>query len=472
MAFGGPESPHSVRPSLKGRRILIVEDDVPLRKRLFALLMQEDATVRAVASLSEARKEASESDFDLVLLDVHLPDGNGLDLLKDDVFAETTSVVVMTAEGGLATVLEALRYGAADYLVKPFDPFHLPLVFERCKQRREARRRLEHERTRETARGDDLFFGQGLERIRRQMERILETDRRLRDRPPPLLIVGETGTGKSTVARKVHYAGPRAAQPFVELNCATLPEGLIESEMFGHERGAFTDAKGTRIGLFEAADGGTLLLDEIASLPLTSQAKLLTAIEDGCIRRVGGNERIDVDVRLIAATLDDLQTRVTENRFRADLYHRLNVLRIDLPPLREHADDIPALAHYLLSSLKRQYRTPEAAISPRGTERLLAYKWPGNVRELKHELERQLVLHGNGPLDLDTLPETGTARDGAAPEDWLNPNWRLPETGFSIEQAEMRLIHLAMRQTDENVSAAARLLGVNRDYVRYRLARR
>lgn len=461
----------SGRPSLEGRRVLIVEDDVSLRKRILALLLQEDARVQAVASIAEARETAENVDFDQVLLDVNLPDGNGLDLLREQVFPEETPVVVMTAQGGMETALEALRYGAADYLTKPFDPFELPLIFERCKQRREARRRLEHERAGATGVGSDLFFGKSLAGVRRQLERILETDARLQDQPPPLLIFGETGTGKSTLARHVHGAGPRSQEAFVELNCATLSESLIESELFGHERGAFTDARGTRIGLFEAADGGTLFLDEIASLPPPSQAKLLTAIEDGHIRRVGGNDRIAIDVRLIAATLEDLQERVAEKSFRPDLYHRLNVLRIEIPPLRDQGGDLVDLANYLLIPLKKRYRTPDAVLSPRGIARLRAYSWPGNVRELKHELERQLVSWGNRPLDLDTLPQATLARANMDADDWLNPEWRIPEEGFSIAEAEMRLIRLAMRQTDQNVSASARLLGVNRDFVRYRLAR-
>ncbi len=459
------------RPSLKGRRILVVEDELALRKRIFALLLQEEARVQAVASIAEARAAVAGADFDQVLLDVNLPDGNGLDLLREQIFPAGTPVVIMTAQGGLDTALEALRHGAADYLVKPFDPFELPLIFERCKQRREARRRQEHEHTHAALESRSLFFGKGLVRVQEQLARILATDRRIPDRPPPLLIAGETGTGKSTLARHVHYAGPRTEKPFVELNCATLSESLIESELFGHERGAFTDARGTRIGLFEAADGGTLFLDEIASLPLASQAKLLTAIEDGHIRRVGGNDRIDIDVRLIAATLDDLRTCVEQKTFRPDLYHRLNVLRIDMPPLREQAGDLVELANHLLGSLKQRYRTPDAQLSAKGMARLRAYEWPGNVRELKHELERQLVLYGNEPLDLDTLPEPHRPAHARDESDWLNAGWRIPAEGFSIEDAEMRLVRLALEQAGQNVSAAARLLGVNRDFIRYRLAR-
>jgi DNA-binding NtrC family response regulator len=448
-----------------------VEDEITLRKRVVSLLMQEEANVQAVATIADARKAVGLTDFDQILLDVNLPDGSGLDLLRESIFPTGTSTVIMTSQGGIETALEALRHGAADYLIKPFDLFELPLIFDRCKQRREARRRQEHDHAHASTASKNLFFGQGLTHVSAQLERILKTDNRLLDRPPPLLIVGETGTGKSTLARHVHYSGPRTEKPFVELNCATLSENLVESELFGHERGAFTDAKGTRIGLFEAANGGTLFLDEISSLPMTLQAKLLTAIEDGHIRRVGGNERINIDVRLIAATLSDLRAGVEQKTFRPDLYHRLNVLRLELPPLRAHRDDLVALADHLLDPLRRRYQTPDARLSDEGIARLKAYDWPGNVRELKHELERQLVLHEDGQLHLNTLPEGTGMRGAESSSDWLNLAWRFPDEGFSIEEAEMRLIRLAMQQAASNVSAAARLLGVNRDFIRYRLGK-
>jgi DNA-binding NtrC family response regulator len=375
----------------------------------------------------------------------------------------------MTAQGGVESAVEAMKLGAEDYLVKPFDPFQLPLIFRRCRERRDARRLREYENRQSAEAADDFFFGRGLEKIRTQLERILEMDRRVAGPPSPILVVGETGVGKSTLARRIHFQGPRAKRSFVELNCATLTPTLIESELYGHERGAFTDARETRIGLFEAADGGTLFLDEVSSLPLSAQAKLLTAIEEGVIRRVGGNENIEVNVRLITASLDNLEEKVAARGFRADLFHRLNVLTIDIPPLRERTADIGPLAEHLLVRLKARYRMPDVRISERGLGKLKDFPWPGNVRELRHELERQLIMTDSGVLEFQNL----NAPSAIAPaDDWLNAGWEFPDRGFSIEDAILRLIRLALDQTGDNVSAAARLLGVNRDYIRYRLDRK
>jgi DNA-binding NtrC family response regulator len=312
------------------------------------------------------------------------------------------------------------------------------------------------------------LFTDGLRPVHEQVKRILDTDRRLEHGHPPVLIVGETGTGKSLLARHLHGLGPRAERPFVELNCAALPETLVESELFGHERGAFTDAREARIGLFEAASGGTLFLDEISGLPGAAQAKMLIALERNVVRRVGGNREIAVDVRLIAASPEDLDRAMSERRFRPDLYHRLHVLRIDLPPLRRRRDDIAPLAEHFLSSLKRRYRAPQASLSPASIRRLRAYDWPGNVRELAHELERALILSDGAELAFRSLVP-GPVSSPTADAEWLAPGWRLPSEGFSLESAQLRFIRLALDQTGGNIAGAARLLGVPRDYVRYRL---
>lgn len=442
-----------------------MEDETVFQKRLTALLMQEGAQVVATATIAEARKALADTDFDFALFDINLPDGSSLDVLEEGIIPSSTSVVVMTADGGVDSAVRAIKHGAADYLTKPFDPFELPLVFERCQNEREGKRRQEHENTRIAHASGGLFWSPGLKAFKAQIDRILETDHRLDEHLPPVLIQGETGTGKSTFARFLHHAGPRSDQPYIELNCATLPENLVESELFGHERGAFTDAREARMGLFEAANQGTLFLDEISSLPAAAQAKLLTAIEDGVIRRVGSNTSINIDVRLITASLEDLEAMAAAQNFRLDLYHRLNVLKVEIPPLRKRPGDIRPLAGHLLRHLKRRYRLPDASIAPEGEEHLRAYPWPGNVRELSHEIERQLVLHGNDELPFDQLhlKPVGDAKD------WLVDGWYFPEEGFTIEGANLRLIHLALAQAGNNVSGAARLLGVNRDYIRYRL---
>jgi transcriptional regulator with GAF, ATPase, and Fis domain len=261
----------------------------------------------------------------------------------------------------------------------------------------------------------------------------------------------------------------------VEVNCSALPETLAESELFGHERGAFTDARAARIGLFEAAHGGTLFLDELPSLSLALQAKVLTAVEDHKIRRVGGSKEIPVDVRIIAATNRDLTKLVTEGLFREDLYHRLDLFSIEIPPLRARGDDILKLAELFLRTLSKRHRLTGKNLSSVGRKNLIAYSWPGNVRELAHELERAIVFEDHDHLDFENLAgrrlfEAATPAQEGTAGDWFNSNFVFPPEGFSLEDAILRIINHALKQTNQNVSAAARLLGVSRDYLRYRLA--
>lgn len=455
--------------ALAGLSILIVEDESLLRKQISAHLEKLGADVTGADTVQGARRFAAELDFDYVLLDVNLPDGRGTDLLKDKAFPPSTAVVVMTAEGGVGGAVEAIRLGAVDYLVKPFDPAELPLVMGRA-QRGKRSARLDEHRGRGTA-DADFFFGQSLAILQDQLDKIIAADQRMQDRLPPVLIHGETGTGKTTLARLIHRRGPRAAQPLVEVNCSALPETLAESELFGHERGAFTDARTARMGLFEAANAGTLFLDELPSLSAALQAKVLTAIEDRKIRRLGGTREIPVDVRIIAATNRELKQLVAEGRFREDLFHRLDLFRLHLPPLRERADDILKLADSFLGRLQQRHRLPAKTISEPGRKRLLSYPWPGNVRELAHEIERALVFADGDTLHFDQLQAGPAPAPAAGPgEDWFNAQFVFPAQGFQLEDAINRLIAQALRQTGQNVSAAARLLGVSRDYLRYRLS--
>ena len=467
--------------------ILIVDDEALLRRRLVAFLERAGAEVTAVGDMAAARTALGALSFDLALLDVHLPDGRGTDLLKDGTFTPNTGVVVMTAEGGVTGAVEAMRLGALDYLTKPFELEELPLVFERIRRGRQSRRLEEHRREDETPRDDEFFFGAHLAGLRTQLDRILAADTRMQTALAPVLIQGETGTGKTSIARWIHARGPRSAQAMVEVNCSALPESLAESELFGHEKGAFTDARSARIGLFEAAHGGTLFLDELSSLSAPLQAKVLTAIEDGRIRRVGGNRPLSVDVRIIAASNRDLRDLVAKGAFREDLFHRLDLFRLILPPLRERRPDIVPLAETLMRRATRRHRMPGRGISAGGRVRLEAYSWPGNVRELSHELERALVFE-DGPLTFALLPGQAGSRPGvdvpgggipglnvhsaggaSAGDDWFNGAFRFPAEGFSLETAIDRLVRHAVQQTSGNVSAAARLLGVSRDVVRYRL---
>lgn len=457
---------------LIGLSILVVDDDALLRRQLAAQLEHLGVDVAGASTLAEARRLAQEFNYDFVLLDVHLPDGSGIDLLRQRAFGSTQGVIVMTADGGVSGAVEAVRLGALDYLVKPFDLGQIPLVVERARRGRQSARLDEHQRNRTAAEANDFYFGTALEALERILAKILEADQRMIEHLPPVLIQGETGTGKTTIARWLHHRGPRAESPLVEMNCSALPETLAESELFGHERGAFTDARTARMGLIEAAAGGTLFLDELPSLSIGLQAKVLKVLDDHRIRRVGGRREIPVDVRVVAATSRDLREMVAAGSFREDLMHRLDLYRIELPPLRERGDDIPAMAERLLDRLCQRHRLPPRTLSQEARERIRRYSWPGNVRELAHELERALVFEEGDSIELRQL--TGRLPASAClnsePLGWFRPDFVFPEQGFDLEQAVLHLIRHALRQTGQNVSAAARLLGVSRDYVRYRLA--
>ena len=276
------------------------------------------------------------------------------------------------------------------------------------------------------------------------------------------MIDGPTGAGKSTYARWVHANGPRSDAPFVAVNCSAIAENLVESELFGHEKGAFTDARDSRIGLFEAADGGTLFLDEVASLSLAAQAKLLLAIESQKIRRVGGNKDIAIDARIIAAANFDLRKMITEGKFREDLFHRLDLLRISIPPLSQRSRDLPKLADHFLVTFRKNIISKKPELDWKVKNTCKSHSWPGNNRELLHELERAMVLHELGTkLSLSSAQSISSfPKDSTCESDWLNENFCFPEDGFDLEKEIIRLIQLAIRQTKGNVSGAARLLGV------------
>lgn len=419
-----------------------------------------------VSTIGEARHALTGLRFDFALVDLHLPDGEALELLREGAFSENTGVVVMTAFGGIREAVEAMRQGAGDYLSKPFEPEELPLAFMRCREKRGMARRDEFRASEQLAgSGDDLFFGESLVAVRSKLDLILATERRLERNLPPILIEGETGTGKSLLAGWLHRQGPRGPRPFIKVNCAALPETLAESELFGHERGAFTDARTARIGLFEAADGGTLFLDDIGTLSSSIQAKVLTAVEDHSIRRLGATKEIRVDVCLIAASNEPLSELVEGGEFREDLYHRLHLLHITLPPLRERGLDIYLLGIHMLERIARRHRIKDLSISAAGKARLLSQRWPGNARELAHAIEREVIFARGPHLDFESLG----AQPPPAVMGWRNPIWRVPQEGFSIEAVITDLVDEVLRETEHNISATARRLGVTREFLRYRL---
>ena len=457
--------------TLKGKEVLLLEDDLLLGKCIEAFLCGLGMEVTRVESCTHAKSALQEMFFDFALFDLNLPDGDSLSLLKSGYIADNTLCILMTGEGGVKSAVESIRLGAADYLSKPFDVEELPLVFQQAQANRKNKRLVEHVTKNTKKRAEHLFFEGSFGGDLQQLEKILSADNRLKECLPPLLIDGPTGAGKSTYARWVHANGPRSEAPFIALNCSAIAENLIESEMFGHEKGAFTDAKDGRIGLFEAADGGTLFLDEVTSLSLSAQAKLLLAIESQKIRRVGGNKDIAIDARIIAAANCDLRKMIAEGRFREDLFHRLDLLRISIPPLSQRSKDLPKLADHFLLTLSQKYHLTKPELDSESVRYLQSHSWPGNNRELLHELERAIVLHEPGTTL--SLPSANQFIAGAKPEtqstDWLNEDFEFPESGFAYEKEILRLINLAIEQTNGNVSEAARRLGVPRDYLRYRL---
>lgn len=453
--------------------MLVLEDESFLARQVVNELYAAGLKPQLATSLNQAREMLLGSDFELAFFDINLPDGRSTELLEDPNLMRNTSVVIMTSEGTLDVAVEAMRGGAVDFICKPFDLEEISLAVKRIADRRLQQRLSQHRKDEAERNSAGIFFGRRLEMIRQQVDRIIAAESKLSGRLPPVLIEGETGVGKTTFARWIHDNGSRSDQEMVEINCATLPETLAESELFGHEKGAFTDAKETKMGLLEAAHGSTLFLDEIASLPHSIQAMLLTVLEDGVIRRVGGKGSITVDVRIICASVMDLKTLVAAGQFREDLMHRLDLLRFRVPPLREVPEDLPGLARHILQKLSRRYGLADVVLQDIAIQRILRYDWPGNIRELSHELERAIILEDPGQLELSQLGALVGGGDDdtlqAGSSDWLRPEWTLPDAGFSIEAATARFIEIALEACDQNVSAAARRLGVPRDFLRYRL---
>jgi two-component system, NtrC family, response regulator AtoC len=373
----------------------------------------------------------------------------------------------MTAYGTIEGAVEAVKLGAFDYLKKPVDLDELKLLADRAGEHSQLRQELSYYRQRAAA---DVPFA-GVVGNSPAMRAVLDQARQIAtlEETPPVLIIGETGTGKGLVARTIHAGSSRASKPFIEVNCTALPATLMEAELFGHERGAFTDAKESRMGLFEAATGGFLFLDEVGDIELALQGKLLKAVEERSVRRVGGIRDRKIDVRILAATNRDLERDAHGERFRRDLYFRLAVILLRLPPLRERGDDVLTLAEHFVQRFSAKYGKPVERLDPRSRDPLLAYPWPGNVRELSHVIERA-VLWSRGPtLDIEHLALEVPSAPPAALDEQRGPLSAPQPSGMDLEQWERTLIEQALRETDGNQTRAAQRLGISRDTLRYRL---
>jgi two-component system response regulator PilR (NtrC family) len=445
-------------------RVLVVDDERSMREFLEIFFRREGMQVATAGNVDEALAQLERDEFDLVMTDVQMPGRSGLDLLRS-VKSESpeTVVIVITAFASTETAIEAMKQGAYDYLTKPFKVDEVRLVVEKALEKKLLT--LENRRLRSELRSQ--VRQRKLIGTSAPMQRVYELMAQVAATRTSVLVCGESGTGKELVARGIHELSERRDKPFVALNCGAIPENLLESELFGHVKGAFTGAVQNKPGLFEAASGGTLFLDEVGELPATLQVKLLRALQERTIRRVGGNADTSVDVRIVTATNRDLLAEVQAGRFREDLYYRLNVIQITLPPLRERAEDIPLLIQHFLEKYAREQGKPVARFSDAALARLIAYEFPGNVRELENSVERAVALSRAETIDADVLPAALLAPRSAASAA------RLPAEGASLDDLmnsfERDLLLAALAKSGGVKKRAAALLGVTFRSFRYRL---
>jgi two-component system response regulator AtoC len=439
--------------------ILVVDDEALIRWSLSERLKSEGYDVLE-ADTGHAALEKLPEGVDLVLLDYRLPDTDGVSILrKIKEFDQDILVILLTAYASVETAVEAMKLGAYHFANKPFNLDEVATTVDRALETTRLRRELRQYRT-DAARPYSLQRIVGasptVTALRHLVARVAVSP------ASTVLLTGESGTGKDLVAKVIHYASDRSSKPFMNITCSALPEQLLESELFGHERGAFTDARFQKKGLLETADGGTVFLDEIGEMTPALQAKLLRFLEEKSFKRVGGSSDIRVDVRVIAATNRNLEEEVSKHRFRADLFFRLNVLPISMPPLRAHAEDIPLLVEYFIDAFNSEFRKKILGATPAAYALLQGYGWPGNVRELRNVIERAMLLSDGTRLD---------AKDFAAMTKTLSASdeFELPPTGVDLEQLERSLLIQALRRSGGNQTRAGGLLGLNRDQIRYRI---
>ena len=452
---------------MQAAKILVVDDDAVARELLAEALKKEGYDVEAFGSGEAAIARGREGRVDLVLTDIRMGAVDGLTVLREfKRMSQDTAIVVLTAFGSLEGAIEAIKQGAYDYLAKPFKKEEIKLVVQRSLDH--CRLLRENTKFREELKSKDEWSP--LVGSSPAMLEVYKLVARVSESKSTVLLQGESGTGKELIARAIHGNSPRRDRPFVPVNCGALPDTLLESEMFGYEKGAFTGAVGTKTGLFESASGGTLFLDEVGELGQALQVKLLRVMQDHEVRRVGGTHSIKVDVRIIAATNRDLEQFVKEGKFRDDLFYRLNVVRITLPSLTERQEDIPMLAHYFLQKCATGTTTPVRGFHPDTMELLNRYRWPGNVRELENAIERAVSL-SHGPLltpdDLPAAIRQAPIHADAKPE---SPDATEPVC-LTLEEVEKRHLVRVLKETKGNKVKASKILGIDRRTL-YRMAER
>ncbi len=456
--------------------ILVIEDETTLAKNMKMYLERHGYEVRIAPSAEEGFQQLETFKPDVILLDLHLPGMSGLEALSRIRERDPeVKVVIITAHGNIETAVDAIKSGAYDFMNKPLVLAKLKVLLDKAVGQTRLEGTLSYYREKEAGESRlSAFLGESppMRLLKGQIEQIIDSERRLTEGDPPaVLITGETGTGKELAARALHYNGPRKKGPFIEINCASIPTQLLEAELFGYERGAFTDAKEKKIGLFQAAEGGTLFLDEIGEIEISLQAKLLKALEDKVIRRIGNIREQKVDVRIITATNQSLEESVRQGRFRPDLFFRLRIIHLELPPLRTRGNDILLLANHFLTIQSRRYGKQGMHFSPEAEKALLQYSWPGNVRELRNMIEQTVLLSREkriAPEQLSLLPGLIKMPQENQQRENLD-RFLLPHQGVSLEKVERDLVLQALEQTSWNVTQAAKRLGLTRDTLRYRM---
>jgi len=446
------------------KRVLIVDDEENFRHMLSVILKKEGYDVDAASNGEEALQKITLSPYDQVLCDIRMPKMDGLDFLNEAKKAGVdATIIMMSAYGTVDIAIEAIKLGAYDYISKPFKPDEVILTLKKAEERERLRR--ENELLRKEVKKEYSF--ENIISKNKQMQKMFEVITKVAQYKSTILITGESGTGKELVARALHYNTDRAQNPFVAVNCGAIPENLLESELFGHAKGAFTDAIRTKKGLFEEADGGTLFLDEIGELPPQLQVKLLRVLQEGEIRRIGESKPIQVDVRIVAATVKDLVKEVNEGRFRDDLFYRINVLPIHIPPLRERNEDVPLLTAHFIRKYSQAMSKNVVGIDSRALEALMNYKWYGNVRELENTIERAIVLADRENIEMENLPLEIQNFQEEIP---LEP---LAEEEYSIKKSsrflESTLIKKALKKTKGNHTHAAKLLEISHRALLYKI---
>ena len=444
-------------------RVLVVDDEENLRLVLRTLLARAGYEVRVAANAETALHELTAFDADFVIADVRMQGMSGIELTREIVRrGSLATVIVMSAYGSLDLALEAMKAGAYDYLAKPFKQDEVLLVLKKAEEREALRR--ENRALRESLRKQNNF--EELIGKSDAMQRVFRTIEKVAGYTTTVLLQGASGSGKELVARAIHQRSPRAAKAFVAVNCGAIPEALMESELFGHKRGAFTDASQDKRGLFEEAHQGTLFLDEVGELPLALQVKLLRVLQEGTVRRLGETKDLKVDVRVIAATVRDLTSEVKEGRFREDLYYRLNVLQLPLPSLRERAGDLPLLVDHFLEKYNARLGTQVKGLAPDAMKALMRYAFPGNVRELENMIERAVVLAEGQTLTVSDLPERLSEEADPVAATLGTGELSIKRTTRVIEET---LIRRALEQTRGNRTAAARLLEISHRALLYKI---